>query len=287
MSGLRGIDLSSGPEPLGAISFSGRDAAAFLKGQLSAAAETLEVGASTLAGWHNPQGRTVAILAVVRTGEAEWLAALPRELIANIVPRLRKYVMRSKLTVEDVSGTLRIVGVDAREGSSYFAAASWGTRRLLLVPSATEVGIGTSAESWLRDDVREGLPQVYQATSESFVAQMLNLDLLGAVAFDKGCYTGQEIIARAHYRGRMKRRMQRWRTTSVAPLHPGDSVRSEQGASLTVVRIAPAENGNRELLAVGVFGSGIDAGATVERADGSDSKSTVEGPLPLPYALPE
>ena len=72
--------------------------------------------------------------------------------------------------------------------------------------------------------IAAGEPQVYAATSEAFVAQMLNLDLLNAIAFDKGCYTGQEVIARAHYRGRVKRRMQRFVTEApAAPLQPGDS----------------------------------------------------------------
>src|SRR6185312_17370732 len=67
-------------------------------------------------------------------------------------------------------------------------------------------------EVWRQLDIISGLPQVYGATSEEFVAQMLNLDLVGAIAFDKGCYTGQEVIARAHYRGRVKRRLQRFRS---------------------------------------------------------------------------
>src|SRR6185436_19290564 len=88
--------------------------------------------------------------------------------------------------------------------------------------------------AWQRADVEAGLPQVYAATSESFVAQMLNLDLLGGIAFDKGCYTGQEVIARAHYRGRVKRRLQRWRNTGTAALRPGDAARGPDGRALTV-----------------------------------------------------
>jgi len=285
MSGLRGIDLSAGPEPLGVISFSGTDAAAFLKGQLSAAAESLEVGASTLAGWHNPQGRSVALLAVVRTGQAEWLAVLPRELIPDVVPRLRKYVLRSKLKVEDLSDTVRVAGVDAGPFGDDFAAAAWGTRRLLIVPSAREIAFEPSQDAWLLDDIREGLPQVYQATSEAFVAQMLNLDLLGAIAFDKGCYTGQEIIARAHYRGRMKRRMQRWHNSSGTDLNPGDAARGPDGRALTVVRVARDEAGGQELLAIGIFG----VTGTPETAENTpaDSGVVVSGPMPLPYELPE
>ena len=88
---------------------------------------------------------------------------------------------------------------------------------MLLVPAARAGEFSGGADdraSWERADIAAGLPQVYTATSEAFVAQMLNLDLLGAIAFDKGCYTGQEVIARAHYRGRVKRRLQRWHATA-------------------------------------------------------------------------
>src|SRR5207237_6396427 len=77
--------------------------------------------------------------------------------------------------------------------------------------------------TWERLSVAAGEPEVYAVTSEQFVAQMLNLDVLGAIAFDKGCYTGQEIIARAHYRGRVKRRMQRFLTDAPTALEPGGS----------------------------------------------------------------
>ena len=77
-------------------------------------------------------------------------------------------------------------------------------------------------QTWLQLDIAAGLPQGYAATSEEFVAQMLNLDVLNGIAFDKGCYTGQEVIARAHYRGRVKRRMQRFVTRDAQrPRIPG------------------------------------------------------------------
>ena len=119
-------------------------------------------------------------------------------------------------------------------------------RRLLLVPRGPErIEPGASIAAWERADIAAGIPQVYAATSESFVAQMLNLDLLGAIAFDKGCYTGQEVIARAHYRGRVKRRMQRWLNAGGTALKPGDAARSRDGRSLAVVRVARDEQGRQ------------------------------------------
>jgi len=125
---------------------------------------------------------------------------------------------------------------------------------------------------------------VYAATREEFVAQMLNLDLLGAVAFDKGCYTGQEVIARAHYRGRVKRRLQRWLNESGVSLRPGDAARGPDGRALTVVRAADGEAG-QEVLAVGAFGPASAADAPAAAA--VNPGVAVSGPLPLPYPLPE
>src|SRR4029078_3527574 len=124
------------------------------------------------------------------------------------------------------------------------ASIAWGTRRLLLLPRGHLGDVGVTdpvaVAHWQIPSIVKGLPQVYAATSEAFVAQMLNLDLLGAIAFDKGCYTGQEVIARAHYRGRVKRRMQRWHNASGTMLEPGDAARGADGRALVVVRTAQA-----------------------------------------------
>jgi folate-binding protein YgfZ len=91
---------------------------------------------------------------------------------------------------------------------------------------------------------------VYAATSEEFVAQMLNLDSVGGIAFDKGCYTGQEVIARAHYRGRVKRRMQRFVSREPRQLSPGDSGQLADGRTFKVVLSAPLADGRCDFLAV-------------------------------------
>jgi folate-binding protein YgfZ len=235
---------------LGAIAFRGPDAGKFLQGQLSAEIEKLAAGARTLAGLHNPQGRVIALLAVTRQSSEEFLAVLPLELLAAVMGRLNKYVLRAKVRLADVTAESAIL-------------PAWGPDHELA-------------------EIRAGIPQVYTATSETFVAQMLNLDLLGAIAFDKGCYTGQEVIARAHYRGRVKRRLQRWQVHGDAP-KPGDTVHAADGRTLTVVRCAPSPEGH-ELLAVGTFG--------ITEAPAPDATAAnlvgieVQGPLPLPYALP-
>jgi len=139
--------------------------------------------------------------------------------------------------------------------------------------------------AWECADIAAGLPQVYAATSETFVAQMLNLDLLGAIAFDKGCYTGQEVIARAHYRGRVKRRMQRWHNLSGTRLEPGQAAQATDGRSLIVVRTVTDGPGSQELLAVGNYTMAGESG-TPDTPAGEVSAPRVSGPLSLPYTLP-
>jgi len=291
MSTSVGVDLSNGPDGLGVLAFRGVDAAKFLQGQLSADIERLAVGASTLAGLHNPQGRVIALLAVGRISATELCAVSPRELVPAVIQRLRKYVLRAKVTIDEVSDALRVFGCEAGTAIPHgVAALPAGSRRLLLVPQERlgEIGVAdaTALARWRLADVAEGLPQVYAATSEAFVAQMLNLDLLGAIAFDKGCYTGQEVIARAHYRGRVKRRLQRWRSTGSLEPKAGDSARSPEGRSLTVVRAARSDDG-WDLLAVGAFAAATSAEPAADTAAADDSAILVSGPLPLPYLLPE
>jgi folate-binding protein YgfZ len=238
--------LSRNAGEFGVIAVRGPDSAKFLQGQLSADMEKLAPGARTLAGLHNPQGRVIAVLDIARTSAEEFLATLPGELVVTVAQRLRRFVLRAKVRIE--------------ETSQVSADLSW------------QPGIAA---------VRDGLPQVYAATSEQFVAQMLNLDLIGAVAFDKGCYTGQEVIARAHYRGRVKRRMQRWLNASGTPLLPGAAARARDGRALVVVRVADDGEGRQELLAVGNYGAVAELETPV-----SDAMVVVD-PLPLPYSLPE
>ena len=137
------------------------------------------------------------------------------------------------------------------------------------------------ADLWRRLAIAAGEPEVYASTSGEFVAQMLNLDLLGAIAFDKGCYTGQEVIARAHYRGRVKRRLQRFGSAAPLPLAPGSAGTLADGRTVQVVEVARTPEGGCEFLAVAPIGaaSGEPAAAATLRLEAT--------PLPLPYELPE
>jgi folate-binding protein YgfZ len=280
MSNPIGVDLGAGDDGHGVLAFRGPEAARFLHGQLSADVESLAPGTSRLAGLHNPQGRAIALLVLARSSPDEILAVLPRELVRDVGARLQKFVFRAKVRIE--AAAFDVIGAAAGADPHGAHAFAWSDRQLLLAPAGRDLPRSTDATRWNLDDVRQGLPQVYAATREQFVAQMLNLDLLGAVSFEKGCYTGQEVIARAHYRGRVKRRLQRWLNTSGMALRPGDTARGPDGRPLSVVRTAAVESGGgEEVLAVGAFGP------AAETAPADAAQVAVTGPLALPYALPE
>jgi hypothetical protein len=162
--------------------------------------------------------------------------------------------------------------------------------RLLLLqptgPSSLPALPGASATDWQLGVIADGEPQVYAATSEEFVAQMLNLDALDAIAFDKGCYTGQEVIARAHYRGRVKRRMQRFLSRAPTRLQPGDAGILGDRRSFKVVQAAQHADGRAEFLAV-CAQRATDAEPHSESAPGAAGPALEAEELALPYPLPE
>lgn len=295
---------------LGVLRVRGADAVTFLQGQLSNDVKRLDEKSSLLGGYHNPQGRAIALLRLVQLAPGDLLAILPRELVGVVAARLGKFVLRAKVTLADESALWTIDGLLAQEplsGAAHPQAvllpqSPGGVRRvgdtltvrpgespgrLLLIRPAPSPGIAglnpISASDWRLAAIGAGEPQVYAATSEEFVAQMLNLDVLNAIAFDKGCYTGQEVIARAHYRGRVKRRMQRFSGADAEQLSPGDTVTLADRRQVKVVEAARRADGRWEFLAVGALApeaQSVDAGAP-------PVATLSASPLPLPYALPE
>jgi folate-binding protein YgfZ len=227
---------------LGLLRFSGPDAVNFLQGQVSNDTRRLDDGAAILAAYSSAQGRVIAVLRLLPHSSGI-VAILPRALVLPVLERLRKFVLRAKVKLEDVSTQFEIQGahdaatLEALSGGPPPApdksfvehagtaiarvahTASGGSERFWVIRPAGELAgpqpdEAASAEqpssaerAWRLADIRDGLPQVYPETTEAFVAQMLNLDLLDAISFSKGCYTGQEIIARTQHRGRIKRRM--------------------------------------------------------------------------------
>jgi tRNA-modifying protein YgfZ len=252
----RGLS-ATGLADLGVLRAQGPDAVKFLQGQLSNDITRLAAAGFMLAGLHNPQGRVVALLRLVSLGADDVLAIAPRELIAPVIARLSKYLLRAKVKITDASADWRVTGIrasgDWRPEAHQRAAHIEGGRWWLVTEMAEDAMLPGAAvldrDSWRALDIAAGIPQVYVVTSEEFVAQMLNLDELGGIAFDKGCYTGQEVIARAHYRGRVKRRIQRFRLPQDR-VAPGDSGTLPDGRSFKVVEAVARADGGSDVLAV-------------------------------------
>ena len=280
---------------LGAVRVQGADAVRFLQGQLSNDVALLAPESLLLAGLHNPQGRVIAVLRLMAVGQDDILAVLPRELAAPVALRLAKYVLRAKAKVTDASAEWMFSGVVARDppaSATLAARVSNGTDRWLIASPADGAVPEPDSDGvlkWRALDIAAGIPEVYAATSEQFVAQMLNLDVMGAISFTKGCYTGQEVIARAHYRGRVKRRMQRFRTGASAQLASGDSGKLRDGRSFRIVEAVTLTDGRCEFLAVAPLTQGEEepGDAPASAAPVASEVAPIDAEqLTLPYELP-
>jgi hypothetical protein len=275
---------------LGVLRFSGPDALAFLQGQLSNDTRRLATG-QMLAAYSSPQGRVLALLhclphagsvvallprelavptlesmrryvlrAKVKIEDAsEALAVygahgdeLPRALGVE-PPAGREHVERDAVVVARVGG-------GSPGGSPADTADAAAPRYWLIGPAQSLASLGSGAapaeaagieHDWRLADVRDGLPQVYAATREAFVAQMLNLDVLDAISFDKGCYTGQEIIARTQHLGRIKRRMFRLQLPQ-GSWHVGQPLQLGSGHGGRLVEVALSASGAEALAVLGL-----------------------------------
>jgi folate-binding protein YgfZ len=311
------MNSNSGHLPyLGVLRFTGPDAFTFLQGQISNDSRRLMDGRPLLAAYSSPQGRVLAVLHLLpHAGGA--IALLPRELIEPVRERLRKYVLRSKLRI-DGPKMLNAAGIALPETAHYLetdgvgvagvagdAGRYWVTGLATRLAAAGLMGDAHAAQDieqdWRLADIRAGLPQVYPATTELFVAQMLNLDLVDGISFAKGCYTGQEIITRTQHLGRIKRRMHRLQLPPGNYL-VGQALRLTDGRGGRLVEIArvDGEATAYEALAVlhaGAAASDADQGAETDTsaaaagAMAGTSGSTATGAtvaaveLPLPYAV--
>jgi folate-binding protein YgfZ len=292
---------------LGVLRVHGAQAHAFLQGQLSNDMSRLTPEHSLLAGYHNPQGRVIALMRLVAQANDDVLAVLPRELVGGVASRLGKFILRAKVKLQDESAQWKIegllarasVGSDAEPDSQLLPASPAGVRRvaqsicvrlggsparlLVLRPAAAAALEGpapTGTLEWELAAIGAGEPQVYAQTTEEFVAQMLNLDLLDAIAFDKGCYTGQEIIARTQHLGRIKRRLYRLQLPG-GEWRVGQAIHLSDGRSGRLVEVVPSDE-NFEALAV--LGE-ADPGSSAAVSSSGAASAIAAAELPLPYAL--
>jgi len=268
-----------------AIAVTGADAKSYLQGQLSFDLDRLTAGRMQLASCSSAQGRVQAVVWLLQRSDA--IVMLVHASIADsLLARLRKYVLRAKVKFE-VSDRFHVFAADSNafDGAAQSHVESgprsfvrWpGERVVCIAPALSEPPSPTVAARWHHADIAAGLPQVYPQTHEAFVAQMLNLDVLGGISFEKGCYTGQEIIARTHFRGAVKRRMFRFGFEGDAPAPGTRIVNGEQHAGDVVDAVA--SEGRGELLAV------IPLSQANETLRIGASDGPVLAPLPLPYQV--
>jgi tRNA-modifying protein YgfZ len=302
--------------PFAVLAIDGHDAATFLQGQLSSDILGLSADACEYTSYNSPAGRVLANLLIWRAGPnaADGFRALTSADSATFVAkRLAMFVLRAKVMLTDLSpstagfglgGPLAREAVHAAFGAvpAPFAVVRrgnavvlgvHGSRYIVAVPVAearpTFAALERHAQPagidlWRWLTIRAGVPVITEATRDKFVPQMINWDVLGGVNFQKGCYTGQEIIARTQYLGRLKERLFAFATRAPA-ISPGDRLYSpafgDQPCGI-VVNAAPAPQGGHELLAV------LQLAAA---AEGNVHLGTPDGPaltaMALPYAIPE
>ena len=226
---------------------SGADAESFLQGQLSADLRRLEPERPGWASYNSPKGRMLAVVQMHRTEQAIELW-MPDTLVDTVARRLRMFVLRSKVLIER-----------SAERSADLTAIT--RDRLALI--------------------RAGVPVVYPETQDRWVAQMANLDLIGGISFEKGCYTGQEVVARLHYLGNLKKRMFRLHGSGATP-GPGTPIRQRGGDGQAVGDIVDAcEDGPGRFVASAVLQ--LSAAQSESLMLDQDESTTIEQALAYPY----
>ena len=274
---------------LAVVRLEGPDALAFLQGQVTADLRLLEPGQAVRAAWCTPQGRVIALLQVLRRKDG-LLCVLPRELAAHVAAGLARFVMRAKVSVSDDSDAVAVVGLSGERpvalaaGDDLDIVPLTAGRAFLTAPAgrieaALEGLPQATATAWESACIHLGEPEVYPSTSGSWIPQMINLDLLGAVSFRKGCYPGQEIVARTQNLGRIKRRLFRYRVSGDALPAPGDGLCLGEAKVGEVVRAVRHEGAAELLAVVNLDAAGLGLAAFRGAATCS--------PEPLPYAIPE
>lgn len=299
-------DLSS----FAVLRISGPDAATFLQGQFTGDVAALVPASAQYSAWCSPKGRMLANFLVRRSGEATYELLLPEALSETIAKRLRMFVLRSKVTVADATSESVRVGVGGPKAGSaiekalgapanvggvvslgkMIVTALPGPRYLIqLEPEAAAscwdrlravcAAAGFGAWQWLT--IRAGVPVITPPTADLFVPQATNWDALGGISFQKGCYAGQEIVARTQYLGRLKERLALAHLDG-APPAPGDRLYSaafDDQACGTVVNAAASPDGGSDVLAV--LQLAASQSGDVHLGDGA-SLRLIELPYPVP-----
>jgi folate-binding protein YgfZ len=290
----------------GLIRAQGPDAASFLHGQLTQDITSLREGTARLAGFCSAKGRLLASFTVWRADADTLYLACSADLLAPTLKRLSMFVLRAKCKLSDASADLALYGLAGTTAAAWLGdsapAQPWATlpagagqvvrlpdaqgtaRWLLAQPAAADAPAlpALPAEAWAWLEVHSGVVRISAATVEQFVPQMVNLELVGGVNFQKGCYPGQEIVARSQYRGTLKRRSLVF--DSAAPLAVGQEVfhSADAGQPAGLVALAAPRPGGGSSALVEIKLAALEGGSL--HAGAADGPLLVRGALP--YAIP-
>ncbi|HSV44926.1 MAG TPA: folate-binding protein [Ramlibacter sp.] len=287
---------------LGVIRVQGEDAAKFLHGQLTQDFALLGSAQARLAAFCNAKGRVQASMIGFKRADGDILLVLSRDLLAPTLKRLSMFVLRAKAKLSDASADFTLLGLAGDAAVAAVASAEpWSKadsgaasavrlypagdvpRALWVAPAGTMAPSGPAlgADLWLWSEVASAVATVTAPVAEAFVPQMLNYESVGGVNFKKGCYPGQEVVARSQFRGTLKRRA--FVAHVPSPVAPGQEVFHSADPSQpagTVVQAAPAPAG------------GWDAIVSLQLAATESGVLHVQAPdgpalqlQPLPYLL--
>jgi folate-binding protein YgfZ len=240
---------------LGIIKVTGKDAAHFLQGQITCNVNELSESNSFFTAFCNAKGRTVSTLLIIKTANV-FLLILPEELLEKVMNKLRMYILRSDVQLHDSSHELCLIGVSTTNSGllASFPNTDFNVTnnteiivkfpshnyRYLIISSMPQMSTlwnqftqnhnlsVSNSDGWVYQDISAGIPWLSEATSEQYIPQMLNIDKLGGISFTKGCYTGQEIIARTHYLGKAKRELFLAECDITAMLNIDDQIFSDE-----------------------------------------------------------
>lgn len=252
---------------LSVLEVTGEDAETFLHGQLTNHIKNLG-DAFRLAAYCQPQGRILALMRIFKKDD-RFYVIIPADLVTGFVKRLSMFILRSKVQIH-LANDLSVLGLINPEmtlpesdhvlhdGEMTVArVADWETQKRAMAIGKTEnvldrFKLEADEAIWFRSEIETGTPWIFEKTKEAFIPQWINLELVGGLVFDKGCYPGQEIISRMQHIGSTPRRMILIESEKALELLPGDDVFEAETAVGKVVMSSIIENRTETLASVSV-----------------------------------
>lgn len=246
----------------GFIQVTGPDAETFLQGQLTCDLTQVTDSHATLGASCNLKGRVISLFYLAKSAENTYLLRMPRDVIPALLTHLKKFALFSKVELSDHSDSLQVIALDAQGVSSFlekeppktneviqhldsyvvkaFAASPfyelWFSSEEMLAQALQENDSEISINQWEQSQIDAQIPEVFAITSEAFTPHELNLPDLGGVHFDKGCYQGQEIVARMHYRGTLKQHLYQASLPAATTVEPNEKLSQGERTVGYVVR---------------------------------------------------